>query len=648
MDTLPLAVTDWHLTARLDGDDGVVALRGRLQSDVAIVECRLRVAGHEAAVACRQDGDGWLLDGELPVLKPALWWPHTHGAQPLLPCAVEVRTANRLYTLDCGKIGFRRLEVRQDPGFEIVVNGQPIYCRGACWTVTDIVRPGSDAELAHELRLAQSAGINMLRVVGTMVYQSDRFHELCDELGILVWQDFMFANMDYPVDDPEFAANIEAEARDQLNKLAPHPSLAVLCGNSEVEQQAAMLGVARDLWRNDWFGSKLLELCAEHCPDAVYVPSTPSGGTMPFHVRDGITHYYGVGAYLRMPMELRKADVKFTPECLGFSNIPEPETVNLVTDGSLPAMHHPRWKQRVPRDSGPGWDFEDVRDFYLRHLFAVDPVKLRSFDMPRYLQLSRLVPGEMMTQAFAEWRGCHGRNHGGLVWFWKDLWPGAGWGIVDSFGMPKATYFYLKRCWQPRQITVTDEGLDGLHLHAINESAEPFHGHVELMLLQDGHIVVARGEAACELPPRGRQVLASDALLGGFFDVTYAYRFGPPKHDLAVATLFDDSRRVVSEAFYLVTARDPALVSDVKLEVEAEQAGDGRYEVHLQSDRFLQAVRFDAKSYLPDDDYFHLVPGRPKVVRFTAVKDPQTRFRVSLEALNLRNPVLIRVKDVPR
>ena len=137
---------------------------------------------------------------------------------------------------------------------------------------------------------------------------------------------------------------------------------------------------------------------------------------MPFHVRDGIAHYYGVGAYLRSPQELRKADVKFTPECLAFANVPEPETVLALMAGDSPVAHHPRWKQRVPRDTGAGWDFEDVRDFYLHHFFAVDPVKLRCFDLARYWQLSRVVPGEMMSQVFSEWRSSHGNNRGGLVW----------------------------------------------------------------------------------------------------------------------------------------------------------------------------------------------------------------------------------------
>ena len=112
---------------------------------------------------------------------------------------------------------------------------------------------GTEESVAHDLRLARDAGVNLLRVGGTMVYESDQFYRLCDELGILVWQDFMFANMDYPVEDPAFAANIEAEARYQLSRLSPHPCVAVFCGNSEVEQQAALLGVPPEGWRNAWF-----------------------------------------------------------------------------------------------------------------------------------------------------------------------------------------------------------------------------------------------------------------------------------------------------------------------------------------------------------------------------------------------------------
>lgn len=648
LDSQPFTVSDLRLSSSVEGEDGLVTLRAKVHSAMPLDRAVLQVSGQEAAVEVRENADGWLLQTVLRVPKPPLWWPHTHGEQPLVDCALHLHAGAQRHLIPCPKIGFRQLQVCQDDGFAIRVNGVPVYCRGACWTVSDILDPGAAKEsVARDLRLAKDAGVNMLRVGGTMVYESDDFYRLCDELGILVWQDFMFANMDYPVDDPNFAANIEAEAKCQLERLSPHPCIAVFCGNSEVEQQAAMLGVPRELWRNRWFATRLPELCNEYGSETTYVPSTPSGGVMPFHVRDGIAHYYGVGAYLRSPSELRKADVKFTPECLGFANVPAPEMVNALMDGAVPVVHHPRWKQRVPRDTGAGWDFDDVRDFYLQHFFGVDPVKLRCFDMPRYWQLSRVASGEMMAQVFGEWRSGHTKNQGGLVWFFKDLWPGAGWGIVDSLGIPKAAYYYLRRSWQTQQITVTDEGLDGLHLHVINETAAPLHGFVELLLLKDEHVVVARQQVPCQLPPRGRQTFASDALLGGFHDVTFAYRFGPAHHDLAIATLFDDQERVVSEAFYFVTPREPGMLRAAQLDVEAQPVDNGCYQVALHSDHFLQSVAFEVKGFLPDDNYFHLVPSRRKLVRFRPLHGPDARFRPTLEALNLQNPLPIRLKETP-
>ena len=168
-------------------------------------------------------------------------------------------------------------------------------------------------------------------------------------------------------------------------------------------------------------------------------------------------------------------------------------------------------------------------------------------------------------------------------------------------------------------------------------------GSVELLLLKDGHVVVARQEAPCQAPPRGRQTFAADALLDGFHDSTYAYRFGPPEHEVAIATLFDDQHQVVSEAFYFVKPTEPAFLPAVQFEIEAESVGDGSYQVALCCDHFLQSVSLNAKGFLPDDNYFHLVPSRRKLVLFTAIDAPAARFRATLEALNLQNPLEIRL-----
>ena len=610
IETQPVSLSEMHLVSKIVGAEGVVRFQARVNSSLSFDLAELSVGLNTGSIELITELDGSMsLRGELLIPDPPRWWPHTHGPQPLFDCQVTLGSCGKRHTIDCGKIGFRQLEIDPAADFAIRINGVPIFCRGACWTTSDIFKLDADeASLRHDLQLARDAGMNMLRVGGTMNYESDAFYQICDELGVLVWQDFMFANMDYPVDDPAFAANIHLEAQQQLRRLASHPSVVVYCGNSEVEQQAAMLGMTRDLWRNKWFAEQLPTLCADLHPGTAYVPSTPSGGVLPFHTRSGVTHYYGIGAYLRSPVELRQADVKFTSECLGFSNVPDPDSINQLFGGALPVTHHPKWKQRVPRDTGAGWDFEDVRDFYLRHLYGLDPVQLRSSDMPRYLQLSRAATGEMMLQTFSEWRSNHSNNRGGLVWFFKDLWQGAGWGVVDAAGTPKSAYYYLKRVFRNKQITLTNEGLNGLDVHLINETANRMSGFVELALLKEPHIVVARHESPIELPARSQKTISVDELIGGFYDVNYAYRFGPPHHDVVVATLYDEDRNTLSEAFHFIRQHQPTITRGEFLDTTARVINNNQVEVTLTSDCFLHDVRLFAKGYLPDDNYFHLPP----------------------------------------
>ncbi len=644
LEASPVLLDDLHIVSTLCGDTGIVTLRARIAAAAEPQRAILRVGSIDAELSWIATDDGWQISGEVQVENAPKWWPHTHGTPTLLNCELIVETTDGAHRFSMAPIGFRKLEVQTDDRFSVLINDVPVYCRGACWTVSDLLSPDSnETTLRRDLQLAKAAGANMLRVGGTMNYESEAFYRICDELGLLVWQDFMFANMDYPVEDAAFSANITAEATEQLKRLSPHPSVVIYCGNSEIEQQAAMLGLPRERWTHDWFSGRLPELCATLHPGAAYVPSSPTGGALPFHTNTGITHYYGVGAYLRSPSELRQADVKFSPECLGFANVPEPSTIFAVTGGSHPVMHDPTWKSRVPRDGGAGWDFEDVRDHYLRQIYGVDPVQLRSFDMPRYLELSRAVSGEMMARVFSEWRSTHSSNRGGLVWFYKDIWPGAGWGIIDSPGLPKAAYYFLKRSWQSRQLTMTDEGLNGLDLHLSNETALPCTGTLAIVLLKEPNIIVARQEMAITLDARSQRRVSADELLGRFYDPTYAYRFGPPQHDAAITTWFDEDRQVISEAFHFVNRMTAGKATTHSVTACAEKASDEAYRVTISADRFLHTVRLEAEGFLPDDNYFHLVPNRSKIVMFRRSSESQLAFRANLQALNLDSELTITI-----
>lgn len=567
-----------------------------------------------------------LAQGEMQIAQAQLWWPHTHGnpawTPALYPAHIEVTIGTQQYLFDLGKLGFRTIEVRQNDGdFHLYVNGVSVFCRGACWTPVDLISLAGDAsDLLPTLTLARDAGMNMLRVGGTMLYESDDFYRLCDELGLLVWQDFMFANMDYPVDDPAFAENIRQEATQFLDRTQLSPCIAVLCGSSEIEQQAAMLGVAPNLWRNHFFAENLPQLCKAMRPDATYIASSPSGGVMPFQLDAGVAHYFGVGAYLRPLEDARRAGLRFTSECLGFSNMPDDSTIEaLLKNGEAPGTH-PVWKQRVPRDSGTGWDFEDVRDHYMAQLFQLDPAHLRYADPTRYLALARVTTGEVMVQTLAEWRRGGSSCHGALIWFLRDLWLGAGWGLIDAIGKPKAAYYYAKRAMAPLSLLMTDEGLNGLALHLVNDSAVAYQGTLSLDLYRHGETRIAQGQLQIDLAPHSVMQVRADSMLEHFFDTTYAYRFGPPGHNVAVARFQTAPSSAHCEAFYFplgIGQLSNPVERDLGLQAHFVQTDDDHVMLHVSTRKLALSLAIEVIGYQPEDNFFHLAPGTERHIRLT-------------------------------
>ena len=375
----PLVVRDVDLRTRVEGRDGVVSVTVAADwTGDARPEAMLGIGEHRVPLSWR---DG-VLRGELRIADVALWWPHTHGTPSLHDAHLKIGAI----TLDLGPVGFRTVEVDRGAdgkGFALRINGERVFCRGAAWSSADIVSlDGTRVAYEPWLRAARDAGMNMIRVGGTMLYESDAFFALCDELGLMVWQDFMFANFDYPASDPAFLDNVEREAAQLLDRTQGNPSLTVLCGGSEVEQQAAMLGLAKGSWDNLIFTDALPRAIARRRPDVPFVRNAPTGGALPFVASEGVAHYYGVGAYLRPLDDARRAEVRFAAECLAFANMPERAgALALMGDAIAAIGHHPRWKASVPRDPGAGWDFEDVRDDRVLRYFELAPRETKRFEV---------------------------------------------------------------------------------------------------------------------------------------------------------------------------------------------------------------------------------------------------------------------------
>lgn len=599
-----------RITASCVGRDGHVELEVHLEGTLPgmpFVGCEVGTTMGELA---RDPLDPARFSGVVVVPDVERWWPCTHGPQPLYPVTVRIQEE----TLTLPAVGFRSIALDRRSGrFALVVNGTEVFCRGATWVPLDaITLQSSREELRQALELVRLANLNMVRVTGTMVYEEDTFFDLCDELGILVWQDCMFANLD-PPEDAGFEQEVRAELTEVLSTLSGRPCLAVVSGGSEIEQQAAMTGAPPGTWTPRLMGELVPALLDALVPGVVYLPSSPTGGALPFHCDEGVAHYFGVGAYLRPLDDARRADVRFAAECLAFSIPPETETIDAVFGGAFPAGHDPRWKRAVPRDAGASWDFEDVTSRYVRDIFGKDQLALRYGDPERALDLARAAVCECMRAVFSEWRRPGSACAGGLVLSLRDLLPGAGWGLVDALGRPKAPWYVLRRVLAPIALNGTDEGLNGLRLQVLNDTAAPLCGTLRLELWS-GTSQVECAEHPIEVAARSGAEIGIDGLLGAFRDVNYAYRFGPPGHDALVATLLGASEELLAE--YVHSPRMPASAPehDVGLHATLQEGVHGSWELELSSTRLAQFVALDVPGYLPEDCWFHLAPGRIKTV----------------------------------
>ncbi len=633
------------LRSRIEGGRALVRASLELELLGATVErAALHVGEHSIPLQATLAGH-LFLDAELELPDAERWWPHGYGSQRRYPARIVLGTSDgRSHELDFDPLAFRSLRLDTANGrFALVVNDHEIRCRGACWTPTDVVSLNDEVSTLATVQQAHAAGMNMLRVGGTMVYECDAFYEACDALGILVWQDFMFANCDYPAEDAEFGASVTREAEQFLSRCETRACLAVLCGNSEIEQQMAMLGLPRDSWQSPLFEQLLRGIAGAQRPDVPYITSTPTGGALPFQANTGLTHYYGVGAYLRPLDDARRAEVKFTSECLAFANIPEESTVaQVLGDGPAP-FHHPRWKVRSPRDNGAGWDFDDVRDHYTKLLFGVEPSAVRYEDPERALALGRVTSGEVMARTLGEWRRAASPCRGALLWFLRDLWPGAGWGVIDSRGLPKAAYYFVKRAMQARALFLSDEGLNGLSLHVVNDSEAPLVAELELQLIRNGAVRVATGSARLELPGRSALEQSCATLFEHFIDLTHAYRFGPRQYDVAVAQLRDaESGAQISQVSYFPGGFSAERSEDLGLEATLRAVSDREWRLRLSCTRFAQAIAIDLPGFTPEDAYFDLLPGLPRELSVVA-QQPGSAPRGFVHALNAQGPTRINV-----
>jgi len=394
-----------------------------------------------------------------------LWQPNGRGEANLYDFEVKLSKEQKKIDAKNIRIGIRTVELVQEKdekgkSFYFKVNGQPLYIKGTNWIPGDSFSPRMTKEKYQKLiKDTKDANMNMIRIWGGGIYEDDEFYKACDENGILVWQDFMFAGSFYPADEA-FLKNVKEEVKDQANRLQNHPSIALWCGNNEIDEAIVNWGYQKQFnySKNDslqvWKDYK--KLFHEVIPNAlkenlksdknIYWPSSPSiGWGHKESLTEGDSHYWGVW-WGEQPFEIYNEKVgRFMSE-YGFQGTPTLETTKSMFSGTPDlSLQNPTIKAHEKH--ARGWD---IINEYLKRDYKIPT------DFVQYNYVSQLLQARGMQIAIEAHRRAKPYNMGTLYWQLNDCWPVVSWSSIDYLGNWKAFHYQAKRSFEPMLVSVAE------------------------------------------------------------------------------------------------------------------------------------------------------------------------------------------------
>ena len=390
------------------------------------------------------------------------------------------------------------------------INGREVWCKGANWIPDDVFLPRANdpARLRGRLQQAKDAGMNMIRVWGGGIYETDAFYDLCDELGLLVWQDFLFACAAYS-EAPAMWQSIEEEARFNVTRLSRHPSLVLWNGCNENIWGFFDWGWEQKLggraWGAGYYFDLLPRVVAELDPSRPYWPGSPYSGSMGIHpLADayGNKHLWDTWNEVSFS-HFRRYSPRFASE-FGHQ---APPTWSTLTRAIPEGKRDPLSPSMLSHQKAAGGQ-EKLHARLLEH-----------FEMPdgldEWIYLNQLVQARAMTVA-CEWFRTRSQCRGALYWQLNDCWPVCSWSAIDGDGRPKPLYWATKRFFRPRLLTIQPDG-DGLALWAHNDSDEVWSEPVYYQLLRlSDDVCVDFSDFGSKIGPRELKRVSAMGRLGHF------------------------------------------------------------------------------------------------------------------------------------
>ena len=506
----------------------------------------------------------------IDVNDPQLWWPHGYGEQNLYQLRVTLETETSIVDSREYQIGLRTIELKQEPdewgeSFTFIVNGVPVFMKGSDWIPADSFPTRlTDAHLEMLIKSATDAHMNMFRVWGGGLYESESFYDLCDRYGILIWQDFIFACGVYPEDD-DFAENVRIEAIENVRRIRHRASLALWCGNNEMEQGWVDWGWNKPAEATNqrlkagydrMFHHLLPAVVAREDPDTVYWQSSASSG-IPFAEPNGMQrgdmHYWDVWHGRKPFTAYRTQFPRFMSE-FGFQALPTYKTVQTYAAPEDQNMTSYIMEHHQRSGSGNGLMIGQMTD---------------TFRMPKNFEalvyLSMLLQAEGIRYGVEHWRRNRLRVSGTLIWQLNDCWPVASWSSLDYFGRWKALHYAAKRFYAPVLLSVEDDGTR-MSIHVTSDLTKAWNGLV-CWRLEDlnGNTLLSSEERVIGQPLADAPIQA--------FDFADKISDSNKRNVVFVAELFQGDEKITTSVSCFAPIKHLAL-TDPDLNVDVTLKGD--------------------------------------------------------------------------
>ena len=548
------------------------------------------------------------LNTDLRITNPKRWWPAGLGEQNLYDLKVSLTIDGEVQNEKSTRVGLRTVELiqkkdKQGECFRFKVNGVETFCKGANWIPHDNFIPRISRKTYFDrVADARDANMNMLRIWGGGIYEEPAFYEACDELGLMVWQDFMFGCAEYPEDKP-LLENIRREATEAVRALRNYPSLVLWCGNNENQWGMDEWWPPRPARYGEVIYDKLLpDVCKKHDPSRPYWPGSPYGGPKANDPNIGDQHVWVVWAWWQNPHAYRNNPGRFVSE-FGFQAMPCMKTVKSFTRASDRKLLTPVIDHHNKAEDGHARIFK-----YMGHWIGAPR------DLEEYVYLSQVQQMDVVKIGVEHWRRRWPDSAGALYWQLNDCWPVSSWAAVDYYGRAKGLWYASKRFYAPtlvsfRPVENVPYGPVDLEIWACNNDQPRRKVTIEASSWTLAGKRLTKRVVNTTLQANSSRHIAP---------LKYADLKAPSAEQTMAHVVMRDGQTILSSNTHYFAPIKYIDFPDPKITWTARADGDG-FMIEFTAKRVARAVMLSVDQWEGrlSDNFFDLIPGEPHQVRWT-------------------------------